>query len=57
MTGWGKPHPQRRTSMKIKEITIFTRNGLETLDRKTFIENLDLGIYDGDKLEIVETKR
>lgn len=43
--------------MKIKEITIFTRNGLETLDRKTFIENLDLGTYDGDKIEIVEVTR
>lgn len=44
--------------MKIKEITIFRSGiGIETLDRKTFIENLDLGIYDGDKLEIVETKR
>lgn len=43
--------------MKIKEITIFTRNGLETLDRKTFIENIDLGIYDGEKLEIVAVTR
>jgi hypothetical protein len=43
--------------MKIKEITIFTMNGLETLDRKTFIENLDLGVYDGMKVEIIEAKR
>ena len=43
--------------MKIKEITIFTMNGLETLDRKTFIENLDLGLYDGQKIEIVGAGR
>lgn len=43
--------------MKAKEITIFTKeNGLETLDRKTFIENFDLGVYDGRTVEFVEAK-
>lgn len=44
--------------MKIKTITIFRSGiGFETLDRKTFIENLDLGVYDGMKVEIIEAKR
>lgn len=44
--------------MKIKTITIFRSGiGIETLDRKTFIENLDFGLYDGQKIEIVGAGR
>ena len=43
--------------MKIKEIKLFIKgSGLETLDRKTFVENLDLGIYDGRTIEILKTE-
>jgi hypothetical protein len=41
--------------MKFKTITIFTSGiGLQKLTRKEFIENLDLGLYDKTKIEIVE---
>jgi hypothetical protein len=44
--------------VKIKTIKIFRSGvGLETLDRKTFIENLDMGLYDGQKIEVIETER
>ena len=41
--------------MKLKTITIFTPGiGLQKLTRKEFIENLDLGLYNKTKIEIVE---
>lgn len=49
---------REKNSVKIKTIKIFrSGTGLETLDRKTFIENLDMGVYDGQKIEVVETER
>lgn len=40
--------------MKFKTITIFTSGiGLQKMTRKEFIENLDLGLYDKTKIEIV----
>lgn len=43
--------------MKFENIKIFIKGrGLETLDRKTFIENLDLGIYNGETIEILGTE-
>ena len=42
--------------MKTKELKIFTRHhGIEIITRKEFIENLDIGIYDGQTIEIIET--
>lgn len=44
------------TEMRRKELKIFTRfKGIETLTRKEFLENLDLGLYDGVSIEIIET--
>ena len=41
--------------MKIKRVKIFTKaGGLEELSRKEFLENLDMGVYDGQTIEIVE---
>lgn len=44
--------------MKAKTITIFiSGQGLQQLTRKEFIENLDLGLYDGINIEIVKVER
>lgn len=44
--------------MKIKTIKIFTSGaGLENLTRKEFMENLDMGLYDGVTIEIIEAER
>jgi hypothetical protein len=41
--------------MKFKTIKIFVSGiGLQKLTRKEFIENLDSGLYDKTKIEIVE---
>jgi hypothetical protein len=41
--------------MKIKRVKIFTKaGGLEELSRKEFLENLDMGVYDGQTIEIVK---
>lgn len=43
--------------MKYQTVKIFTKeNGIEKLTRKEFTENLDLGVYDGRTIEIVETE-
>lgn len=43
--------------MKIKSLKIFiSGQGLQDLTRKEFIENLDMGLYDNNKIEIVETR-
>lgn len=44
--------------MRAKTIKIFiSGQGLQELTRKEFIENLDLGLYDGINIEIVKVER
>lgn len=44
--------------MIAKTITIFiSGQGLQELTRKEFVDNLDYGIYDGSKIEIVRVDR
>ena len=43
--------------MKLDTILIFTPSkGLEELTKNEFIENITLGLYDGVKVEIIETR-
>ena len=43
--------------MKVKKLKIYTKaKGLEEIDRKEFLENLDYGVYDGQTIEIVKTE-
>lgn len=44
--------------MRAKTIKIFiSGQGLQVLTRKEFVENLDLGVYDGLQIEIVGVER